>query len=136
MLFTCIVSWGIRPKPRHKGLFVKSPLESQKLHQNKVVYSVRKFCVFLRGFFKSLLKQGSLTQFQLLTTIKKTRQCRVFSCKRYQLGRLPQTLTKGLFVKSPLEPQKLHQNKVVYFEGNSLAHLSYKKGVCVRLLFF
>ena len=26
------------PNPGHKGLFVKSPLESQKLHQNKVVY--------------------------------------------------------------------------------------------------
>ena len=28
---------------------------------------------------------------------------------RYQLGRLPQTPTKGLFVKSPLESQKLSQ---------------------------
>ncbi len=29
---------AIRPKPRHKGLFGKSPLESQKLCQNKVLY--------------------------------------------------------------------------------------------------
>ena len=29
---------AIHPKPRHKGLFGKSPLESQKLCQNKVVY--------------------------------------------------------------------------------------------------
>ena len=29
---------GRRPKPRHKGLFGKSPLESQKLRQNKVMF--------------------------------------------------------------------------------------------------
>ena len=33
-----IISWGVCPKPRHKGLFVKSPLESQKLRQSKVRY--------------------------------------------------------------------------------------------------
>jgi len=32
---------AIRPKPRHKGLFEKSPLESQKFHQNKVVCFVQ-----------------------------------------------------------------------------------------------
>ena len=31
----------------------------------------------------------------------------------YKLGRLPQTPTKGLFVKSPLESQKLSKNKMV-----------------------
>ena len=39
--FLGIVSWGICPKPCHKGLFVKSPLESQKLRQNEVVISVQ-----------------------------------------------------------------------------------------------
>ena len=29
---------AIRPKPRHKGLFGKSPLESQKLRPNKVMF--------------------------------------------------------------------------------------------------
>ena len=32
---------AIRPKPGHKGLFVKSPLETQKLHQNKAVWLVQ-----------------------------------------------------------------------------------------------
>ena len=27
----CVECWGFRPKPGHKGLFGKSPLESQKL---------------------------------------------------------------------------------------------------------
>jgi len=38
VLFYVALNVGaIRPKPGHKGLFVKSPLESQKLCQNKVV---------------------------------------------------------------------------------------------------
>ncbi len=39
-VFFCIALnvGAIRPKPGHKGLFAKSPLESQKLRQNKVVY--------------------------------------------------------------------------------------------------
>ena len=32
---------AIRPKPGHKGLFGKSPLESQKFRKNKVVFGVR-----------------------------------------------------------------------------------------------
>ena len=43
-------------------------------------------------------------------------------------GVCPKPRHKGLFVKSPLESQKLHRNKVMCFEGNSLAYLSYKKG--------
>ena len=137
MLFLCIVSWGVCPKPRHKGLFVKSPLESQKLCQNKVVHfersslahlSPKERCVrIFKGLFQKPLKARFGTQFQLLTTIKKTRQCRVFCVSTECWGVCPQPRHKGLFVKSPLEPQKLHQNKVVYFEGNSLAHFSFKK---------
>ena len=77
---------AIRPKPGHKGLFVKSPLESQKLCQNEVAYSARKFCGFLRRFFKSTLKRRFGTEFQHITTNKKTRHCRVFLCWHYQLG--------------------------------------------------
>ena len=36
VLFVCVECWGFRPKPGHKGLFGKSPLESQKLRQNKI----------------------------------------------------------------------------------------------------
>ena len=43
-------------------------------------------------------------------------------------GLSPQTPTKGLFVKSPLEPQKLVPKEIGVFGGNSLAYLSYKKG--------
>ena len=135
MLFCYVLNVGaICPKPGHKGLFVKSPLESQKLHQSKVMGGAKVLRIF-KGLFQKPLKARFGTQFQLLTTIKKTRHCRVFSCKRYQLGHLPQTLTKGLFVKSPLESQKLHKNKVVYFEGNSLAHFSFKKSrtrICAK----
>ena len=44
-VFFCIALnvGAVRPKPRHKGLFVKSPLESQKLRQNKVMYFGAKF---------------------------------------------------------------------------------------------
>jgi len=38
---------------------------------------------------------------------KKARHRRAFLRVRYQLGHLPQTMTKGLFVKSPLETKKL-----------------------------
>ena len=58
---------------------------------------------------------------------KKARQCRAF-CVRYQLGRRPKPGHKGLFEKSPLESQKLCQNKVVCSLRSSLAYLSYKKG--------
>ena len=38
VLFCALSVGAIRPKLGHKGLFAKSPLESQKLRQNKVVY--------------------------------------------------------------------------------------------------
>ena len=40
------------------------------------------------------------------------------------VGALPQTPTKGLFVKSPLEPQKLSPKEIGVFGGSSLTHLS------------
>ena len=43
---------------------------------------------------------------------------------------------KGLFVKSPLESQKLRQNKVICLMGNSFAYFSYKKSRCVLLFTF
>ena len=42
--FLCALSVGaVRPKPGHKGLFEKSPLEAQKLCKNKVMYFGAKF---------------------------------------------------------------------------------------------
>ena len=127
---------GHPPQTLTQRTFCKKSLGTSKASSKRSGVFGAKVLRIFKGLFQKPLKARFGTQFQLLTTIKKTRHCRVFSCKRYQLGHLPQTLTKGLFVKSPLESQKLHKNKVVYFEGNSLAHLSYKKGVCVRLLFF
>ena len=44
----------------------------KSFHQNKIVQSVRKFCGFLRGFFKSPLKRRFGTQFQhIMPKIKK-----------------------------------------------------------------
>ena len=92
-----IISWGVCPKPRHKGLFGKSPLESQKFRQNKVIWSMEKFLRIFKGLFtKSTLKQGLERQFQHITKNKKRGFIRVF-CVHYQLGRLPQTLTKETF---------------------------------------
>ena len=42
-----IECWGVCPKPGHKGLFVKSPLESQKLCKNKVVLFERSSLAYL-----------------------------------------------------------------------------------------
>ena len=146
MLFLwCIVSRGFRRGTPTKGLFVKSPLESQKLRKNKVVYSVgsslahlspKERCVrIFKGLFtKSPLKQGPLTQFQHILTIKKRGEIRVFVCI-VSWGFRRGTPTKGLFVKSPLEAQKLRQSKVVYSCESSLAYLSPKER-CVLWLTF
>ena len=136
MLFCKHNQLGLSAPNPDQGTFREKSLGTSKASSKRSGVFGAKVLRIFKGLFQKPLKARFGTQFQLLTTIKKTRHCRVFSCKRYQLGHLPQTMTKGLFVKSPLESQKLHKNKVVYFEGNSLAHLSYKKGVCVRLLFF
>jgi len=58
------------PPTPTQGLFVKSPLESQKLCQNKVVFSVGKFLRIFKGIFsKSPLKQGLERQFQHIMKI-------------------------------------------------------------------
>ena len=57
--FLCALSVGaIRPKPGHKGLFEKSPLESQKLCQNKVICSVRSSLAYLSYKKGKLRKRG------------------------------------------------------------------------------
>ena len=60
-VFFCIALnvGAVRPKPRHKGLFVKSPLESQKLCQNKVVY-LREVLLPTFSFKKSRSVRNSL----------------------------------------------------------------------------
>ena len=110
----CIISRGYTPQTLTKGLFVKSPLEPQKLRKNKLVYSGRKFCGFSRGFFKSPLKQGLERQFQHIFTIKKARRRRAFCVCIECWGICPKPRHKGLFEKSPLETQKLHLNKMEF----------------------
>ena len=87
---------GRLPQTQTKGLFVKSPLESQKLRQNEAVRSVRKFCGFLRSFFKSSLKQGLERSSNTLRKIKNAAMPRFFRV-RYKLGRLPQPPTQETF---------------------------------------
>ena len=87
-----------------------------------------KFLRIFKGLFtKSLLKQGPLTQFQHFLTNKKRGFLRVFSCALSVGAVRPKPRHKGLFGKSPLEPQKLCQNEVAYSVGNSFAYFSYKK---------
>ena len=62
---------GVCPKPRHKGLFVKSPLQTQKLRQNKVVYFGAKVLRIFKGLFQKPLEARLGTQFQLLMKNKK-----------------------------------------------------------------
>ena len=69
--------------------------------------------IFKGRFTKSPLKQGLERQFQHITTNKKRGVNRVFRVY-YQLGlSAPNPKHKGLFEKSPLESQKLPQNKMV-----------------------
>ena len=127
-VFLCgIISWGFRPKPGRKGLFGKSPLESQKLRQSEVVCLVRKFCGFLRSFFKSSLKQGLERSSNTLRKIKNAAMPCFLRALSVEAIR-PKPRPKKLFGKSFLELQKLFQNKAVCSVGNSLAYLSYKKG--------
>ena len=83
--------------------------------------------IFKGLFTKSLLKKGLERQFQHIMTNKKTRHCRVF-IGVISWGICPKPRHKGLFGKSPLELQKLHQNEVVWSVESSLAYLSFKKG--------
>ena len=125
--FVFIISWGVCPKPGHKKLFEKSFLELQKLCKNKVVYSVLKFCGFLRSFFKSSLKQGLERSSNTLRKIKNAAMPCFLRALSVEAIR-PKPRPKKLFGKSFLELQKLFQNKAVCSVGNSLAYLSYKKG--------
>ena len=83
--FVSIECWGFAPTPGHKGLFEKSPLETEKLCQNKVVQSAGSFCGFSRGFLQkapwSKVWNGSSNIFW---QIKKRGFLRVF-CKRWML---------------------------------------------------
>ena len=68
------------------------------------------------------------TQFQHLRPIKST----ATPCflRALSVGAIrPKPGHKGLFVKSPLESQKLCKNKLVRSRESSLAYLSFKKGM-------
>ena len=102
----------------------------QKLRPNEVMYSARKFCGFLRGFFKSPLKQGPLTAVPTYFDKIKNADVSAFFVCALNVGAVrPKPGHKGLFVKSPLESQKLCQDKLVCSRGSSLANLSEGKGV-------
>ena len=76
-VFLCALSVGaVRPKPRHKGLFVKSPLESQKLCQNEVVYLARSSLAHLSPKEKEVVKSPLESQ-KLSQKIKRGIWCEV-----------------------------------------------------------
>jgi len=84
VLFVRIISWGVCPKPGHKGLFEKSPLESQKLRQNKVVCSVgNSFAYF--SYKKSKRRRFGTAVPTVYDKIKKHGNAVLFRV-HYQLG--------------------------------------------------
>ena len=106
------------------------------------MYSVQKFCGFLRSFFKKLLKARSPHAVPTYYDNLKSTASPCF-LRALSVGAIrPKPRHKKLFGKSFLELQKLRQNKVMYSGkvlwltflrkkgksvGNSLAYLSYKK---------
>ena len=84
-----IICCGFRPKPRHKGLFAKSPLESQKLHQNKVMCSGEVFADFQGAFFKKPLEAKFGTQFQHILIKEKRGFLHVFCIALYVVAIRP-----------------------------------------------
>ena len=148
---------AIRPKPRHKGLFGKSPLESQKLCQSKVVYSVRSSFVYLSpkevgvigwGYSPQTWTQETFRE-KFLVNLQKLRQSKVVYSMRSSFAYLstkeralsvgaihPKPRHKGLFEKSPLESQKLRQSKVVCLSEVLLPTFLRKKSRCYFFLLF
>ena len=112
MLFCKHNQLGLSAPTPDQGTFREKSLGTSKASSKRSGVFGAKVLRIFKGLFQKPLKARFGTQFQLLTTIKKTRHCRVFLCS-LSVGASPQTMTKGLFVKSPLESQKLHKNKAI-----------------------
>ena len=82
-------------------------LISDDIKRNKPAYSIRKFCGFLRGFFKKPLKARFGTAVPTYSDKIKTRISPRFCVSVISRGFRPKPGHKKLFEKSFLELQKL-----------------------------
>ena len=116
------------PNPDTRDFSEKSPLEPQKLRSNKMVCSVRKFCGFLRYFFKSALKQGPLTAVPIFFDNIKNAVYTAFFRTHCHLGFRPQNPTQGTFQrKVPWNFKSFYQSKMVCSVQSYLVYLSPKE---------
>ena len=133
MLFVCIVSWGYLPQtPTQRTFREKSFGISKALLKQSDMFGGKFLRIFKGLFTKSPLKQGLERSSNILRQ-NKNADFSAFFVFVVSWGFCPKPRHKGLFVKSPLEPQKLYQNKVVYSVGNSFAYFSYKKSTVAHL---
>ena len=128
-----IISWGCQPQAPTQRTFREKSFGIPKASPKQIGVFGGKFLRIFKGLFtKSPLKQGLERSSNILRQIKK-RGIAAFFVGVIGWGVCPKPRHKGLFVKSPLEPQKLYQNKVVYSVGNSFAYFSYKKSTVAHL---
>ena len=120
------------PSPDTKDFSGKVLWNPKSFAKQIDVFGVKFLRIFKGLFTKSPLKQGLERSSNILRQIKK-RGIAAFFVGVIGWGVCPKPRHKGLFVKSPLEPQKLYQNKVVYSVGNSFAYFSYKKSTVAHL---
>ena len=138
VFFCCVLSVGAIRPPTQRTFREKS-FGISKAFQNKVVYfeqssfahlSPKERCVrIFKGLFQKLLEARFGTQFQLLTTNKKARQCRAF-LYALNVGASPQTLTQRTFREKSFGISKASPKQSSAFDGKffCLPFLSRKVG--------
>ena len=127
----CIISWGCPPQTRTQRTFREKSFGISKAFA-KINGCIRCESSLVYLSFKKGKKGRFGTQFQHILDKTKNTAMPCFLCALSVGAVRPKPGHKGLFEKSPLETQKLHPNKVVFFEQSSLAHLSPKER-CVLL---
>ena len=131
----CVLSVGASaPNPDTRNFSGKVSWNFKSFCQNKVVYSVRKFCGFLRRFFKSTLKQGLERSSNISRKIKKHGNAVLFVCI-ISWGFRPNPDQRTFREKSFGNPKVFDKMKWCCLVQSSLAHLSAKER-CVLLLTF
>ena len=122
-LSACAVFMGLRPKPRPRGLFVKSPLGNPE--KQRLTFIVWFFIVCYQGIKRPaytpptrLPRREALVQ-RIASLTSLTSKTRPLVASNYQavfMGRRPIPRPRGLFVKSPLgNPEKQRLTFIVWF---------------------
>ena len=122
-LSACAVFMGLRPKPRPRGLFVKSPLGNPE--KQRLTFIVWFFIVCSQGIKRParmsptrLPRREALVQ-RIASLTSLTSKTRPLVASNYQavfMGRRPIPRPRGLFVKSPLgNPEKQRLTFIVWF---------------------